>query len=265
MKGLVLEKLKPFGVMVTPSGYSQGLTIAAKTVIPELIKKEKLVLLRNFAPLAAKNDFLSLSRQVIRGRNKLLYWDFGPLMELRVKRNNPNYIFSAEKVPFHWDGAFHKVPRFLCFYCLKSPEESAGGLTLFTNTEKIWESATTAEKSLWTQVNLEYSTDKIVHYGGKICGPLVQTHPETGRFILRYAESVQTIKNPVSMKVAGISKELEFELINRLQDKIYAKKFCYRHKWQNEDLLIADNHALIHGRTAFKETTSRHILRVQIM
>ena len=34
---------------------------------------------------------------------KLLEWDFGHLMRMRLAPDAPNYLFSAEAVPLHWD------------------------------------------------------------------------------------------------------------------------------------------------------------------
>jgi len=37
------------------------------------------------------------------------------------------------------------------------------------------------------------------------------------------------------------------------------------HHWRTGDIVIADNHALLHGRRAFKQDAKRHLRRVNIL
>ena len=86
----------------------------------------------------------SLSEKEGELKDKLLHWDFGPLMNMSYQTDATNYLFSAERVPYHWDGAFYQEPAALLFYCTES--DGDGGETIFANTEKIWESLTHEEK-----------------------------------------------------------------------------------------------------------------------
>ena len=186
-------------------------------------------------------------------------------MELKESPDPKNYLFSRERVPFHWDGAFHKVPSYLAFYCVEAPVKDAGGQTLFANTEMIWEGATPQEKTFWTQIELTYETQKLAHYGGKVKGPLVQRHPATGKPILRFAEAVETALNPVSLKIDGIPDLTHVAFVAKMQRKIYSPAYVYQHEWKPCDVLIADNHSLVHGRRAFEKDCPRHLRRIQLI
>lgn len=185
---------------------------------------------------------------------ELLHWDFGPIMRMGFDREAKNYLFSAEEVPFHWDGAFYKEPRFLLFFCDES--NGAGGETLFTDTTKM---LVDFELQELEQVRLNFKTEKLAHYGGEIDIPLLQIHPKTQAPILRFAEAVSSQKNPVTLKMSGHAPDL--------YDRLTAS--AYRHtdvqSWQTGDLVIVDNFRFIHGRRALNTNLSRRFRRIQIM
>lgn len=194
-------------------------------------------------------------------KDKLLHWDFGPIMNMSYKIDTENYLFSDEKVPFHWDGAFHKEPLMLLFYCTES--EGAGGETLFTNTEKIWNKLSDSEKEICKNITLTYRTEKKAHYGGEITVPLVQRHPVTNSIILRFAERVETNLNPVDLKINGVTHSEEFYQF--MVSKLYNSDFLYEHSWQVGDLLVCDNFTFVHGRKSLGKNKSRSFKRIQIL
>lgn len=194
-------------------------------------------------------------------RDKLLHWDFGPLMNMSYLSDAANYLFSAEKVPFHWDGAFYKEPVALLFYCTESSGE--GGETLFSNTEKIWDSLSMEQKQKAEKITMTYRTEKKAHYGGEIRVPLVQKHPRTGKTILRLAERVETALNPVELIIDGVSDGEEFYQF--LKEKLYSPEFMIAHKWEKGDLLVCDNFTYLHGRNALNLNLKRSFKRLQIL
>lgn len=195
--------------------------------------------------------------------SQLLSWDFGEVMEMKVASESVNYLFSHEKVPFHWDGAFKEVPHYLVFNCIEAPDIQAGGETLFCHTQKMWQQASEEDKKNFEKVELTYSTEKLAHYGGDLTTKMVQTHPENGEKIIRYAEPVSSKLNPVFLKIRGVASEEEF--VSRMEKKLYDPKFLYQHRWQRGDLLICDNYTFVHGRNAFSQHTPRHLRRVQVL
>lgn len=254
-------ELKPFGVMIH-GGPGDRLSDIDPVELEELARREKLVLLRGFARIE-RDEYLAYCRAMAtRG---LLEWDFGPVMEMHEKPDAKNYLFSREAVPFHWDGAFHKVPTYLMFNCVQAPAAGAGGETLFCDTRRVWDGWSEPERARYARVSLTYETAKLAHYGGKITGPLVQQHPETGEPILRFAEPVQTEKNPVSLAVDGLPAGEHGAFLAMMRERVYAPENCYSHAWEEGDVLVADNHALIHGRRAFALDCPRHLRRIQVL
>ncbi|MFY7992462.1 MAG: TauD/TfdA family dioxygenase [Bacteriovoracaceae bacterium] len=203
----------------------------------------------------------SLSLQSGKLEDKLLHWDFGPLMNMSYQTEAQNYLFSSEKVPFHWDGAFYREPRKLLFLCLES--EGEGGETLFTDTEKIWESLSLEDQEKAKKVTMIYRTEKKAHYGGEIRVPLVQKHPVSGKFILRVAERVETKLNPVELIIEGIEDGEDFYQF--LRKKLYSPQYMLAHQWERGDLLICDNFTYLHGRNPLNQNLKRSFKRIQIL
>ncbi len=191
----------------------------------------------------------------------LLHWEFGPIMEMKFDREAKNYLFSDESVPLHWDGAFYKEPSQLLFYCTESNGE--GGETIFVNTEKIWEDLTEVEKNMCLGVRMIYKTEKIAHYGGLIDVPLLQTHPKTGKTIMRMAEKVETKMNPVELRILGTTDEANF--YEFLLSKLYDSKYQYVHQWEKGDVVVCDNFTYLHGRKPLGHNRKRTFKRIQIL
>lgn len=192
---------------------------------------------------------------------KILHWEFGPIMNMHYDINSKNYLFSEEKVPLHWDGAFYRVPRLLLFYCTETHGD--GGETLFSDTESLWESLSEAQKKECQQVTLCYQTEKVAHYGGQIHIPLIQSHPTSGKTILRLAEKVETQKNPVTLTIHGTHNPTRF--YEDYVKLLYSPKFMYTHKWEKGDLLIVDNYKYLHGRNSLGNNKMRSFKRIQIL
>ncbi len=257
---MIYQRMKTFG-SITQAEKMKASDLNLSELAKEL-SQDKLLVIRGLAPLSSE-EFLSLCSR-FEGVSPMS-WSFGPVMEMKESQDPENYLFSRERVPFHWDGAFYKVPDYLVFCCIEAPTENAGGETLFTSTTKILADASPAQLDVWQRMILTFETEKRAHYGGKIQGPLVQKHPHTKQNILRFAEAVETELNPVSLQISGVSNDEASSALTELTQKIYDPLYCYSHKWQVGDLIFADNHSLIHGRTAFELNCPRHLRRIQLI
>lgn len=198
-----------------------------------------------------------LSEEVGDRKKRLLHWEFGPVMKMKLKPRAQNYLFSAQAVPFHWDGAFFKEPQFLLFYCDES--QGSGGETTFYKTNAIYQSLSHSDKKLAQNIEIIYETEKVAHYGGKIQIPLVQKHPLTGEHILRLAQSVSSSLNPVQRTILSDPTNLVEKL-----EKILLKNEIV-HQWKKGDLVIVDNFSMVHGRKALRANKNRSFRRIQIL
>lgn len=203
----------------------------------------------------------SLSDQKGTLEDQILHWDFGPIMNMKFDPEAKNYLFSSQRVPLHWDGAFYKTPKKLLFYCTET--SGSGGETFFVDTSLVWESFTETEKEICRKVKLRYETEKLSHYGGVFETNLVATHPDTGKTILRLAEKVETELNPVKLTISGVLDPWAF--YEWLVNKFYSAPFLYEHRWEVGDVLVIDNFRYLHGRRELLSNKNRSFKRIQIL
>ncbi len=230
-----------------------------KTIINQL-KTTPLLEIENHS-ICNATELVSFARTL----GDLLAWEFGLVNELHYDPQARNYLYSDESVPFHWDGAFAQSPHLLIFHCVKAPPKGSGGETLFTDCQSLLNSLTKQQYQHLSSLTLIYETEKKAHYGGTATTPCIMKHPVTQKPTLRYAEPVVTEKNPVALSIPKLTKEEQYDFEELMKEKLYDPAFCYSHEWQDNQLIIADNHALLHGRNAFTQPYSRHIRRVQVL
>ncbi len=255
-----LQQLSPFGLVARSTSPGTDLTVVPTSLLKQWIDEHRFVVLKGFAPLdgPALPDFC-------RRLGDLLEWEFGAVNDLRVDPEAKNYLYTNRAVPFHWDGAFlPRSPHYIFFHCDLAPDAQSGGETLFCDTIQLLAHAPIERQKLWEHVVITYTTEKIVHYGGSFSSPLLASHPTLGTRVLRYAEPVEDL-NPVQLKIAGISEEQQPEFLADMHRRLNDENCCYAHQWESGDVVIADNHALLHGRRAFANQTRRHIRRVNIL
>lgn len=251
-----LERLEPFGAVVSAAG--AGACEIPAPLFEEWVGRSGVVVARGFAPLEGE-----ALPEFGRRFGEVMKWDFGEVNELRVQASARNYLYTNHEVPFHWDGAFvGRIPRYIIFQCESAPP--AGGETLFCDTRRVLARAAPEERALWARIVITYSTEKVVHYGGAFTSPLLASHPVSGETVLRYAEPVEDL-NPVRLQVEGVGAEARANFLLDMRRRLYDSEVCYVHRWRDGDILIADNHALLHGRRAFAGSAPRHIRRVNVL
>jgi alpha-ketoglutarate-dependent taurine dioxygenase len=254
------QSLKPFGFEVIAEETDTPLEMLPTEHVLDWIGEFRLLVLRGYTPT---NDdaMLSFCSQL----GQILEWEFGAVNELKLRDDAKNYIFTPAAVPFHWDGAFvGKVPRFIFFHCREAPPPDAGGETLFCDTPRLLADVSPDQRVWWDGISITYTTEKVVHYGGSFTSPLVTRHPVTGEPIIRFAEPVDDL-NPVRLTIDGIPPDQHDSFLASMRQLLYDPRFCYSHSWRTGDVVIADNHALLHGRRAFRAAAPRHLRRVNIL
>ena len=261
-----VDRLAPFGLKISsPRDRGESIeSIPAELLRPWLLEN-RLILLRGFCPIDEK----ALFSDICGKWGKLLQWDFGSVFEVVEQVDPKNYLFTHGSVPYHWDGAFaDQVPWLQFFQCRESSPEDVGGETIFCDTIALWQSLSPELQQLWQSVEIEYSTDKVAHYGGKIRAALVDRHPQTDEMVVRFAEpaNATTVQlNTPDLAIQGIAQETVPAFLEELIDLIYDPRFVYSHCWQPGDYLIADNHVLLHGRTKYQQHQPRRLWRVHIL
>ena len=251
--------LEPFGARVElPPG-----TRLEDLDIPQLkawIDEHRVVQLRGVEPVAP-HVLASASRRL----GPLQPWSFGAVHELRQVARTENYLYTEHAVPLHWDGAFaDAVPHWLVFQCVSSPPDGAGGETVFVDTTRVLARATAAQRETWRSSRFRYTTEKKAHYGGSFVSNVVKPHPTLGVDVLRYAEPVVDL-NPVSVEPLDLAAVEGERLKTELAAALAAPEVALALPWREGDFVIADNHALLHGRRAFVDGAPRHLRRVNVL
>ena len=249
--------LEPFGLLVEADSRLADLQTAQ---VKDWVRDHRLLLLRGVAS-PADDKMLSFCRTL----GEVLEWEFGAVNELQVKSDAKNYIYTPSAVPFHWDGAFvGRIPHYIFFHCVTAPPPEAGGETTFSDAVAALNRVSPDERRLWDELRITYTTQKVVHYGGSFTSPLVGVHPAKGEPVLRFAEPVVDL-NPVSLSCESLDAAQLDALVARLQHLLYDPRLLYEHRWRDGDVVIADNHALLHGRRAFRADAPRRLRRVNVL
>jgi alpha-ketoglutarate-dependent taurine dioxygenase len=260
---LDITPLEPFGLLVRPRDPEVSVVDIPPTVLARWAGQGRVLVLRGF-PSLDKDSFLRFAQTW----GPLLEWPFGYVLDLEVHENPDNYLFTPGAVPFHWDGAFAaQVPSYMFFHCRQAPRAGSGGATTFCDTTRVIEQAPAEVLAGWEAAEIAYTTEKVAHYGGAVTTPLTSRHPITGAPVLRFAEPLDPAeyKNPVFVEIAGLSPTAQDELIADLQRRLYAADALYAHEWADDDFVLVDNHAVLHGRQAFAANSPRHLQRIHIL
>lgn len=255
-----IEKIAPFGAVVTNKNGEGIMEQFSGEQLREWVSMYRVVVFRGYRQLSKQE--LALFAQRL---GKPMQWPFGSINELKFKPDTENYIFTNRKVPVHWDGAFTgNVPHIILFQCLIAPEKEDLGGTTFVNTEKILANATPSQLEAWEAITVTYSTEKMAHYGGRFSQKFLDRHPVEQVPVIRYAEPVDDI-NPVEVQIEGSGNTSAETFKTETRDLLYREEYLYTHRWEDGDIVLADNHALLHGREAFRKQHERHIQRINIL
>jgi alpha-ketoglutarate-dependent taurine dioxygenase/4-hydroxybenzoate polyprenyltransferase len=251
------RELSPFGLEVTvPEGTEWGEVDPDR--VHAWVRAHRVVVIRGLRPLQ-KRELPRAARRL----GPLQAWPFGAVNELKPDAQAKNYLYTTREVPLHWDGAFAgRAPRYLFFHCVEAPG-GEGGETVFVDTARIFALADDETRDRWRALCFTYETDRIVHYGGRFSARVVTPHPRTGEPVLRFAEPVDDL-NPVRVHAEGLAPLESARMITLLRRALQEPRAVLAHAWRAGDVVVADNHVLLHGRRAFAGGERRHIRRVNV-
>jgi taurine dioxygenase len=173
---------------------------------------------------------------------------------------NPNDGFA-----WHTDLSFLEHPTAFTFlYALETPPE--GGNTEFASAALSFDQLSEAEKQQYTGTAVRHSYE-MLHATRKnvrpltaaelqampdVVHPLVRTHPETGRKALYLGPDTSL---PVDM-----APEAGAALIHALMDRTTQPDQVYSHVWRPGDLVVWDNHTMVHRATDYARDRYRRLM-----
>ena len=260
-----VTKLEPFGALVEPTEAQTSVNDLSIQALRDLFDEHQIVLLRGFSGVAESDDLVDFSERW----GEVSVWPFGKVLELVEQDKPKDHIFDNTYVPMHWDGMYRpEVPEIQIFHCVRAPQHQDGGRTVFSHTPEVLRQATAEDLAKWSQVTGVYER-KMEFYHSRTVAPLVTKHPTKDVSVIRYCEPPQhedeDFLNHPDMSFEGVDKEELGEFLKNLQEQLYAEEVTYAHQWETGDIVISDNHTLLHGREAFVSGAGRHLRRVQVL
>jgi taurine dioxygenase len=199
--------------------------------------------------------------------------DIPPEVELITtlpEDNLPPGNRAADENVWHTDMSFHEVPASasLLYAQLVPP---SGGNTWFTNLYRAYDTlpedlrrAVEGRRSIHDaaytamhEIRAGYAPVADKSNGPGARHPVVRTHPETGRKALYLGRAGYGY-------IEGYDVEESDRLLERLWAHMTQPRFVWEQAWQAGDLIMWDNRACAHGRTAVPPDVRRRLIRVTV-
>jgi len=237
--------------------------------------EEHSVLLFRGQPLTDEQQIAFSQRfgrlEVTRSMNPAAGTPFARQSNLDIKTgevmpaDDRRMIYQLANMLWHSDSSFKPVPS-LCSLLSARIVPPEGGATEFASARCAYPSLPEALKRRardaivvhdfsWSrdQIRPGFFTDKERAEYPPVRHPLVRRNPVNGRdslFLGAHASHVEGL--PVAEGRA---------FLKELLDHVTQPQFCYRHEWQEGDLIIWDNRCVLHRATPYDTTRYRRLMQ----
>ena len=174
-------------------------------------------------------------------------------------------VYQLANMLWHSDSSFKGVPS-LCSLLSARIVPPEGGATEFASTRCAYpslssdlrrrvETAVAVHDFSWSrdQIRPGFFTEKERAEYPPVRHPLVRTNPANGRKALFLGAHASHI--------VGLRIEEGRMLLKELLDHVTQPQFCYRHEWQEGDLIIWDNRCVLHRATPFDTMRYRRLMQ----
>jgi alpha-ketoglutarate-dependent 2,4-dichlorophenoxyacetate dioxygenase len=174
-------------------------------------------------------------------------------------------IYQLANMLWHSDSSFKQVPS-LCSLLSARIVPPEGGATEFASTRGAYpslpadvqrrvETATAVHDFSWSrdQIRPGFFTEKERAEYPPVRHPLVRTNPVNGRRALFLGAHASHI--------VGLPMDEGRMLLKALLDHVTQPQFCYRHEWQEGDLIVWDNRCVLHRATPFDTTRYKRLMQ----
>ena len=174
-------------------------------------------------------------------------------------------VYQLANMLWHSDSSFKPVPS-LCSLLSARIVPPEGGATEFASTRCAYpalpdglkrraKDAVAVHDFSWSrdQVRPGFFTEKERAEYPPVRHPLVRRNPVNGREALFLGAHASHI--------VGLSVEDGRALLKELLDHVTQPQFCYRHEWQEGDLIIWDNRCVLHRATPFDTTRHQRLMQ----
>ncbi|PYI17934.1 Clavaminate synthase-like protein [Aspergillus violaceofuscus CBS 115571] len=279
--GVQFKHLYPCGLVIRPTVESDAPAPAIQSIpmrkVRQLSHHFSPVLCRGFARTEDEAVFIRSAETL----GEVLPWTHGIIKKVkdskRVDKLNNN-VESSEAMPMHFDGMFkfehvtdpvtgaterrQAFPRYQFFTCqITSPND---GFTLFASSRLLlrhllhpW-TVDQLRTLTWGMDNDGFWDAQIHHL------PLLVTHPVTGQPCLRWHQPWDASQTKFSTCVVTIENAADggARLIPVIDRLLYDYRVCLQLAWEVGDVLVNDNTAMLHTRTAYQNNADRELWRI---
>jgi alpha-ketoglutarate-dependent taurine dioxygenase len=91
--------------------------------------------------------------------------------------------------------------------------------------------------------------------------PLVVRHPVLNTPCMRWHEPWPASKTKLSTCDVTIENDTQ-DMKQTIDDLLYDRRVCLRFEWERGDILVSDNVAMLHTRSAFTGNCERELWRI---
>ena len=174
-------------------------------------------------------------------------------------------VYQLANMLWHSDSSFKTVPS-LCSLLSARIVPPEGGATEFASTRCAYpslpetlkrrvETAIAVHDFSWSrdQIRPGFFTEKERAEFPPVRHPVVRTNPLNGRRALFLGAHASHIE--------GMPVKDGRALLEELLEHVTRPEFCYRHEWQEGDLVIWDNRCVLHRGTPYDTTRHKRLLQ----
>ncbi|KAI8633964.1 Clavaminate synthase-like protein [Xylariaceae sp. FL1651] len=272
---LTFEYLYPCGVIIRPAnsaGYT--LTMVDMQKVRRLAETCSPVVLRGFANTKDRRTYIAKAYDL----GDVFMWKSLVTVVKDASSNNPrsNVAFTAEAMPMHYDGIFKVVtvkdeetgaekkvsdPPRMQYFVSQSVAQPGDGYTLFASSDlfaRYLPQAYPIEKL----EKLRWTCNSYGHYHHFLEDiPLVVRHPTRDTPCLRWHEPWPKWRSPFHHATIKIDNGSQ-NIIPLVDSLLYDYRVCLRFSWEEGDVLVSDNVAMLHTRSSFNAARPRELWRI---
>lgn len=255
---------QPFGIRLTAPEAAELSELPGQFLL-ELLREHRLVVLSGLGTTVTIPELEDLARTLGMPRMQPdRTGDEAVVIDITPRPDPESSDDWSGFMPIHWDGMHSgAAPALQIFHCVQAIGDPAdGGSTLFCDTTKLLADATPTTRAFWETLNFTYAhpfRDQL--FTNTV--PLVVPHPSTGAPTLRFSEPVPAdanVPNPPTVHLAEAPADAdEKRVINQIRSTVYDPRYMYAHRWTPGDILIYDNHALLHTREVYPAHMPRQL------
>ncbi|MGA0411997.1 MAG: TauD/TfdA dioxygenase family protein [Candidatus Puniceispirillales bacterium] len=254
-----------FGVEISGFDCAKSMELSDLNTLKDLIQSKHFICFKNqnldgnsLAKFTKNFGKLEAYPEKDKTKGKIEIFNVSNVSEKgeHLSPDDQRVILQKNNSRWHTDSSYRYLPAsFSILYGQETlPKEAIGGQTEFSNMLLAYEDLPEEKKKLLEPLHQVHSYNDIrrlepglpeLTYEEKsnfppVTHPVIRVHPDRN-----FQKSLYFTSN-TSLEIGGMSLEEGKKLHTWLVDYISQDKFCYKHSWEQNDLIMWDNRVLLH-------------------